>query len=240
VQWIFDQFDLPASGHILELGCGTGKLWQNNLGRIPQEWSITLSDFSAGMTRRARLNLTGQQRAFFVTRADAQNIPFEDERFDAVVANHMLYHVPDLEQALSEIQRVLKPRGRLYAATNGQNHMKELDDLVRGYLPHAPAREVISTFTLENGKRSLERFFSAVELRKQESDLLVTEVSPLVAYSLSRIGIFADGSQIGQDKEATFRQHIEAQMRAQDGAIRITKDTGLFIAVKEPAEKSRR
>jgi hypothetical protein len=128
---------------------------------------------------------------------------------------------------------VLKPNGKLYAATNGRNHMYELNELTAGYLPHVAPGEVIATFTLENGGLSLERFFAAVELRKLENALRVTEASPLVDYTLSRTGIFADRSRISQDQEDAFRKHIEARMQAQGGAIRITKDTGLFIASKE-------
>ncbi len=51
---------------------------------------------------------------------DAQSIPFEDETFDAVIANHMLYHVPDRPKAIAEIKRVLKPGGRLIATTIGK------------------------------------------------------------------------------------------------------------------------
>ena len=54
--WVFDHFELPHRCRILELGCGPGYLWLDNLDRIPTGWEITLSDFSAGMleaTRRA-------------------------------------------------------------------------------------------------------------------------------------------------------------------------------------------
>ena len=61
---------------------------------------------------------------------DAQDIPFEDDTFGCVVANHMLYHVPDLDKGLAEIRRVLKPGGKLYAATNGEAHMLELEAFV--------------------------------------------------------------------------------------------------------------
>lgn len=48
---------------------------------------------------------------------DIQNIPYEDNSFDLVIANMMLYHVPDLPRALAEVGRVLKPEGKLYTAT---------------------------------------------------------------------------------------------------------------------------
>jgi len=50
--WVFDHFMLPTNSRILELGCGTGLLWLQNIGHIPDGWKITLSDFSPGMLRR--------------------------------------------------------------------------------------------------------------------------------------------------------------------------------------------
>lgn len=110
-RWIFDHFDLPAGAHILELGCGSGQLWLKNLDRIPSGWSITLSDFSPGMLEEARGNLSQSGHPFAFQVIDAQSIPIEDESFDAVIANHMLYHVPDRAVALAEVRRVLRPGG---------------------------------------------------------------------------------------------------------------------------------
>src|SRR6476661_8545769 len=62
--WVFDQFKLPATAQILEIGCGTGKLWHTNLHRIPASWTITLSDQSAGMLEQARQNLGDQAPRF--------------------------------------------------------------------------------------------------------------------------------------------------------------------------------
>src|SRR5262245_4726991 len=56
-RWIFDHFKLAPSSRILELGCGSGLLWQNNLDRVPPDWTITLSDFSSGMLQEAQYNL---------------------------------------------------------------------------------------------------------------------------------------------------------------------------------------
>jgi ubiquinone/menaquinone biosynthesis C-methylase UbiE len=58
--------------------------------------------------------------------ADAAWIPLADGSMDAVIANHMLYHVSDRRRALAEIHRLLRPGGRLYATTNGLGHMAEL------------------------------------------------------------------------------------------------------------------
>lgn len=123
-RWIFDQLKIVAGSHMLELGCGPASLWSANRDRIPADWHITLSDFSEGMIENARQNLSSIQHPFSFAVIDAQTIPFADASLDVVIANHMLYHVPDRPKALAEIQRVLKPEGRLYASTVGNQHLQ--------------------------------------------------------------------------------------------------------------------
>lgn len=233
--WLFDQFVLPPSCKILDLGCGTGGLWRTNLFRLPQRWSITLSDFSAGMVEKSKDNLANTESQFVFVICDAQEIPIIDETFDVVVANHMLYHVRDLAQTLGEIHRVLKSSGQFYASTVGRKHMQELDDLKSDYIPYTPSRDVSAQFSLENGTEYLERFFTNVELRRRVDSLLVTELAPLVAYVLSGLTVLAHQSQIHENRKDAFAKHVAAEMRKQGGAIRITKDAGLFTASKRRA-----
>ena len=121
-RWLFDHLHLPPQSRILELGCGLGWLWTQNMARIPAEWDMTLSDFSQGMLDEARLRLRESSHQFVFAVVDAQAIPHSDENFDAVIANHMLYHVSDRSTALAEIRRVLKPGGHFYASTVGTNY----------------------------------------------------------------------------------------------------------------------
>lgn len=138
-RWVFDRLELPADGWVLELGCGPGWLWRENSSRVPATWTVMLSDFSQGMVREAERNLAavglGQRARLSFAVADAGAIPFGAASFDAVVANHMLYHLPDLAGALSEVRRVLRPGGRFYAATNGRAHLQELDELLARFDP---------------------------------------------------------------------------------------------------------
>lgn len=226
-QWVFDQISAPAIAQILEVGCGTSKLWQENLYRIPPGWQVTLTDQSAGMLQQSQANLGEQQTRFTLRQMDVQSIPYPDATFDVVIANHMLYHVPDLPTALSEIRRVLKPGGYLYAATNGQHHMQELRDLVRIIVPDAFAWQTTMQFRLEDGNDWLAPYFAQVELRRFDSYLLVTESEPLVAYACST------HEEIEQEKVTAFARLVEERRQAQGGAIRIQRDTGLFCAQKE-------
>lgn len=225
-RWVFDRLDLPARSDILELGCGRGDLWLENARRVPSGWRLVLSDASSGMLREARRRLGDVGRDVVCLVSDAQLIPFSDEHFDAVVANHVLYHVADLDSTLGEIGRVLRPGGKLFAATNGLRHLRELLDLVRRYVADAEIPDVAARFGLENGAPQLSRHFAHVTRQRQENALVVTEPDPLVAYALSMLNQEPSAQAVEALRRAA-RQQIAAQ-----GAILIQKDSGMFVATK--------
>ncbi|MBN1992984.1 MAG: methyltransferase domain-containing protein [Anaerolineae bacterium] len=227
--WVFDHFRLDPQSRVLELGCGPGSLWVENLNRIPPGWDITLSDFSEGMLQIAQKDLENSRRRFLFDVIDAQSIPADKQSFDAVIANHMFYHVPDISQALSEIHRVLKPGGRLYASTVGLTHMQELDKLLRKFDPKIETLfdgDQPHSFILENGAEILSQWFTDVTLWKYDDALVITEVEPLVAYVMSMIRFTLD-----KDRLAEFTNFV-AQEMVSAGAIHVTKASGLFEAVK--------
>jgi ubiquinone/menaquinone biosynthesis C-methylase UbiE len=230
-RWVFEQLKLTPGSRVLELGCGPGYLWLENLDRLADSWEITLSDFSPGMLAAAQQNLSHSHFPFKFERVEAQSIPFGDESFDLVIANHMLYHVPDRPKAFSEIRRVLKLGGRFYAATNGQTHLQELAELVRSFEPETAASEdpfftAILPFSLENGYNQLSAWFADVSLRRYEDGLIVTQADPLVDYILSgsRAALVAPQREV-------FTGFIKQKLALQ-GAIHITKDAGIFVGIR--------
>lgn len=230
MRFVFDQLvaALPSDARVLEIGCGPATLWRANVNRIPAGWDVTLSDFSAGMLDEARASLAESGREFHFAEVDAQAIPFADASFDGVIANHMLYHVPDRDKALGEIRRVLKPGGTLFAATNGERHLIEFEELLRrAETPEGWWRmpAAMMDFSLENGRDQLARHFSHVELRPYENALEVTETEPLVAYVLST----ASAARMTEEHVARFRRVAEEEIAAR-GTVHISIETGLFAA----------
>ncbi len=210
------------------------KLWQVNCERVPASWQVILSDISEGMLNDAKTNVADVSGTFSFQRLDAQAIPFEDSSFDVVIANHMLYHVPDVDKAISEVRRVLKPNGRFYAATGGLKHMQELDDFV---VTHMASKlpgvfegldTITQQFALENGAEKLTKHFPNVKLHlPPESHLQVTEAEPFIAYilSMARWSMLVDGVSKQQVDEVV----TEARKLAQANLpIRITTSAGLF------------
>jgi ubiquinone/menaquinone biosynthesis C-methylase UbiE len=228
MKWVFDHIlDLPANAKIFELGCGPGYLWKENVSRIPSTWDITLSDLSPGMLDSAWRNLVVTGRNYKFREIDAQEIPFEDETFDAVIANHMRYHVPDKPRAIAEIKRVLKTDGHFFATTVGDNHLKEITDWFRQIHKGEVWDSFSNLFTLENGLDQLKPFFPNVRVSRYEDNLHVTELEPLLAY-------FHSGIRAGEltgDELAKLRIDLEKELK-EKGKIFITKDSGLFDAIK--------
>ncbi|HEX8982336.1 MAG TPA: class I SAM-dependent methyltransferase [Ktedonobacterales bacterium] len=152
-RWLFDQFArlTPNNAAVLEVGAGPGALWRDNLDRTPAGWKVTLTDLSEGMVDEERRAIS--HPAFTCTTADVESLPFDDNTVDVVIANHMLYHVPDRPKALSEVRRVLRPGGAFIAATTGEHNMREMSELLLAVAPDKASahlrNEVFYAFTLE-------------------------------------------------------------------------------------------
>jgi SAM-dependent methyltransferase len=222
-RWLFEHLDLPKSAIILEVGCGPGWLWRKNAQRIPQSWRIQLSDFSPGMAAEARQHLRAIDIAATSHVCDAQALPFPDQSFDAVIANHMLYHVPDLDKALGEFARVLKNSGTLYTATNGQRHLAEIDALMSAVEPgtYWRSREKLG-FSLDEGETDLSKHFGAITAHDFPDEFRITQTAPLLEYIES-------SSPLTDEFRTALQKHIQSKIQ-ENGHVYIGKQAGLFIS----------
>ncbi|MEM7286099.1 MAG: class I SAM-dependent methyltransferase [Actinomycetota bacterium] len=211
-----------SGGRALDCGTGTGMFWTN--AASPRDTSLTLVDLSPGMvdeaTTRARASgfsdVAGRE-------ADAQSLPFDDESFDVVVANHMLYHVPDPGRALDEFARVLTDEGVLIASTNGRGHMAELIDAIVAVFGTA-TEALTDNFGIDTGRPLLERRFGSVTWHDYENELVVDDLDAALAYATS----FPPGDAATADQLAGLRSELDR--RSREGILRITPVTGAFVA----------
>ena len=215
--WISAHYLIQQGMKVLELGCGTGSMWAEPGRWLPDDAFLLLTDLSEGMLETARKNVPVQSNISFA-QVDIQQIPYADASFDLVIANAMLYHVPDLDRALSEVARVLKPDGRFICSTTGDNGMHQWFQQVLG------TGETLSMpFSLQNGGAALQKHFLNAEMRVREDGLEVTDVYDLAAYVRSTISFGC----IREWPEEELTARLQAQMA--DGVIRIPKEYGLFI-----------
>ena len=145
--------------------------------------------------------------------------------FDTVIANHMLYHLDDPPAALREFARVLRPGGRVALATNGTDHLAELDAVALAVgRPGLISFGAHSDFTAEHGAGHVARFFTGVATERYPCDLAIPTADPVVDYLDSR----AD-PPLTPGERAAARAFAESRIDA-DGAYRVGKNSVLITA----------
>lgn len=231
--WIFDHFPREENVKLLELGCGTGLFWLANRNRIPKSWSITLTDYSAGMLETARMSLDRLLHNFDYELLDAGNIVYQDSCFDVILANNMLYHLDDRKQTLSQIRRILRESGLFVTSTMGRGDLSELHQILYSYLETKgiPFKFKELPFSLENGREQLSPFFPDIRMERQENSLSITEAEPIVAYYLSFNGMHEDRDLLPEELAEDFQNYVQGILD-QRSPILARKDSGIFICRK--------
>lgn len=226
--WIYEHCCLHQGMTVLELGCGNGSLWQENLSLLPEHISICLSDISDGMLRDARRNIGTQDERFRYEIIDCHSIPYPDNVFDLVIANHVLFYCENIPQVLGEIHRILKPGGQFICSTYGKEHMKEISQLVQKFDNRIllSGENLYERFGLENGESFLTAFFSDIRCERYEDSIFLTRSEPLIEYILSCHG---NQNQILLEKYSDFRSFVDKSV---GNGFHITKDAGIFICKK--------
>jgi ubiquinone/menaquinone biosynthesis C-methylase UbiE len=225
--WLFEKYEFHKSFRILELGCGNAAQWYGRIDDLPEDCILVLTDFSFGMVDTVWQKYSKYNNVL-VQRVDIQDMPFPNEVFDIIIANHMLYHIPDLDKALAEVKRVLKNNGRFYASTNGNGGMRPyLHDALKRFNPRIDSFKTELSFTMQNGEKTLHKFFDDVKLIEFNDSLRITETQDLVDWIKSTI-TFASFSESDLDGLFEFFEEI----RIKEGTINIPKEMGLFISRK--------
>ncbi|WP_029231175.1 class I SAM-dependent methyltransferase [Butyrivibrio sp. VCB2006] len=219
--WIMSNYEIPEGAKVLELGCGTGASWIGHDDLIAKCDKLLLTDFSEGMLETCKKNV-GERDNVEYMQADIQDLPFEDNSFDIVIANAMLYHIPDLDKGVREVRRVLKDGGTFYASTYGENGFSE--ELAKWFDLGGEAFMPNHNFTLVNGKDILGKQFSDVQVLFYKDSFHITNVEDLADYLQSLKALHGIGSL---SREKTIEVLLTHEV---NGAIDLPKDYGMFIA----------
>ena len=218
-------------GRICELGFGTGWLLEEMRSAFPDARLYGL-DMSPGMTSHAR-KLYGSAVALAL--GDMEQLPFATASFDVVVTCWTLYFMRDIDKTLAELKRMLRPHGRLIAATNAPDHTKELDELAlaarRAVLDDGGEPDVSSRFDLESGLPYMRRHFQRVETREWHGWMVLPDVAPLVR--LWELQYAPDLAGEARERvRAEFVRRAEAWL-ARNREIRIRRHGGVFVGFKQ-------
>ena len=223
--WLYRMSEIQDGMNILEIGCGNGALWLENMNHIPPDVHITLSDISDGMLRDARNSINDERFSFSCF--NAEKIPFEDESFDVVYANHMLFYCENIDLVVKECRRVLKKGGKLICSTYSKRHMKEITELVQEFDKDIVLSSDVlyERFGLDNGNNILNRYFDSVECIRYEDSIEISDSEPLINYIVSCHG---NQNRILIDHYREFRDFVADKVK---NGFHITKDAGIFIGI---------
>ena len=234
LEWAYQGLALREGERVLDVGCGPGNIWRDNAAHLPSGVELTLADQSQGMLDAAaeRLGDCGIEARFEV--ADVQDMPYASDSFDLVLANHMMYHVPDRTAALAELRRAVRPGGRCIISTNDWPHLIELRELIdRFEIPTAMRRVGRDEhfFDAERAGEELSGLFDSVSTSRFHDSLDVADADVLIAY-IESMTIQSTTNQMADSENRVvelgpLRSHARAQI-ARLGSIHITTSVVAF------------
>lgn len=229
-QWVFKNMKLNKSFKVLEIGCGNGALWEKNINCLDKNIDITLTDICEDMLKETKQNLSKYNHNFKFKLADPSNIPFENETFDVVIANHILFYMKDLDKVLYEINRVLKKNGEFYCSTIDNSHMKELEDIMLRFNCNINISEknIYSKFSVDNGESILKKYFKDINKCYYTDELIVDDTKGILEYIYTIPGNILE---IIDTKKKEFESYIDVNINKQ-GELKITNSNVLFNSKK--------
>lgn len=219
--WIVSNYRMENGMKVLELGCGTGDMWKGREPLINMCSKLILSDFSKGMVAASKENIGNYNNVEYKV-MDIQEIPYEDESFDVVIANMMLYHVPNIDRGVAEVRRVLKQDGHFYCATYGEHGIIEY--LSRILSSYGIEDNLNKNFTLQNGYEILRKNFSKVEKLEYIDSLAITNIDDMVEYIYSLSSMTSLSSVPKQEIKGILMNCMT------NGILNVPKEYGMFIA----------
>ncbi|MCY3979025.1 MAG: methyltransferase domain-containing protein [Chloroflexi bacterium] len=233
VRWTLDTIGWAGDEVVLDIGPGRGNHYACLLQQQP-----ALAYYALDLSPNLLLNHPCASDRLAL--GDAMRLPYSDDSFDIVMANHVLYHLADIEAGLAEIKRVLKPDGRLLAATDSQQNLIQLQMLIHranvflsdnGATVKPPAQPC-EAFALENGTRILARHFYAVVRHDLPCQLVFDDIEPALQYLDSMRDLRQDSlpDDVSWDDMMIYMRQFMTQLMGASGKLEIDLITGALVA----------
>ncbi|WP_433892861.1 class I SAM-dependent methyltransferase [Streptomyces sp. CA-111067] len=231
-----------VTGTVVDVGCGNGT-YVHALRHARPDLDVVGMDLSPGMAQQ----VTGARAV-----ADASRLPLAADSVDALMAMHMLYHLPDVPAALAEMRRVLKPGGCLLVSTNSTADKAELQEIWQaaqartgqaaskrraGHSDGDGERDggdggrlsFSAGFPLESAAAVLGGAFDEVAEHRLPSVIRLDSAEPALRYFASYFPMLRAGPQQLADLAEVLREEVERRLRAGGGELRVHCLTGLFL-----------
>jgi SAM-dependent methyltransferase len=226
-EWVLDHLDWSGSEAVIDVGRGSGAY---ELALRRRAGSTVGLDLSIGMLESGR---TGPSA---LAVGDAQHLPVSTGSFDVALAAHMLYHVPDIDQALRELRRVLRPGGAALLVANGIEDKQEIRELwqeaavaIAGSTFSLPAWT--RRFSIDAGLDVVEQTFPDIRVDTLTGHFCFSTSDPVIAW----VNSHRAGTEDEIDGEtwnavvAEVRSRIEQRID-QLGHLIVGKASGVIIA----------
>jgi SAM-dependent methyltransferase len=197
---------------VADVGCGNGA-YLAELARRRHAGPVLGVDLSTGMLQAAR----GRAPGASLIAADAAALPLRDNASSLTLAMHMLYHVPEPAVAVRELRRITHPAGQVLVVLNGEDHLRELRDVITAALRNLinaepPLRERLR---LDDGEDLLASEFTSITRHDFTGELFLPGPEPAEDYARSMVithdlqnpGAFATaaGQLVPTDDQGVFR-----------------------------------
>jgi ubiquinone/menaquinone biosynthesis C-methylase UbiE len=171
-----EALDLRSTARVLDVAAGNG----NATLAAARRWcNVTSTDYVSSLLESGRARAEAEGHAIQFREADAENLPFADASFDAVMSTFGVMFTPNQEEAASELARVCKPGGRIGLANwTPESFIGQVFKTIGKYIPPAPG---LKSPALWGTKARLEELFgrNAQEIRTTRRDFTFRYRSPM-------------------------------------------------------------
>jgi len=176
-------FESLSGKRVLDIAIGTGWSSEQFASFGANVTGIDISPSAIELSKK-RFEIFNLPKAELVV-ADAQNLPFEDNTFDFVLAWGCLMHMPDTQKAINEIYRVLKPSGKIKAMMYNKHSLHWWyyiwlsKGILRGKLLNMTQQQLSNRYTdgVYQGGNQLTKFFSSKEVKNMFKDFKECNIS---------------------------------------------------------------
>jgi SAM-dependent methyltransferase len=206
---------------VADVGCGNGACLAE-LARRGHAGPVLGIDLSAGMLHAARSRAPGASLAA----GDAAALPIRDEASGLTLAMHMLYHIPEPSAAVRELRRITHPGGQVLVMLNGEDHLRELRDLITTALRNLTNGKppLWERLHLDHGEDLLASEFTSITRHDFTGELHVPGPQPVEDYVRSmRI------TQDLPDPRALATAVGSLVPRGSQGAFRVRTHSGCLV-----------